>query len=82
MKEMVTTGFMTMCSTVVRSQELAAKTLSFAVAIFGNHSVNHLNCLMKNGNYIFRIFIQEIVKKKCRNNRVVVRDNREDMEST
>ena len=65
MKEMVTTGFITMCSTVARSQELAAKTVSLAVSIFGNHSVNQLNCLMKNGNYIFRIFIQEIVKKSA-----------------
>ena len=59
MKEMVTTWFLTECSTVTRSQESAAKTLSLVVAIFGNHSVNHLNCLMKNGNYIFRTFIQD-----------------------
>ena len=63
MKEMVTTWFLTECSTVTRSQESAAKTLSLVVAIFGNQSVNHLNCLMKNGNYIFRTFIQEIIRQ-------------------
>ena len=51
-----------MCSMVTRSQESAAKTLSLTVAIFGNHSVNHLNCLVKNGNHIF---IQEIILKSA-----------------
>lgn len=60
-----------MCSMVTRSQESAAKTLSLTVAIFGNHSKSFKLFGEKWKSY----FYPRNYFKKCRNNKVVIRDN-------